>query len=169
MPMGRMLKKSLTSILQLWMRMTVHRSLRHSKLDLLMNQAHQVHYIKYTFFCDCINSFFYSFTELCCFSFWGFVGTMVMKVIATDDDAENTLYSKIRYSIVEQSNMAGMFYINSQTGEVFVQKSILDREVSHITNQKYLFCCQVQLITLTRVHFFHRSCIIRMTCICQSG
>lgn len=50
MPMGRMLKKSLTSILQLWMRMTVHQSLRCSKLDLLMNQAHQVQYIKHTCF-----------------------------------------------------------------------------------------------------------------------
>lgn len=63
-----------------------------------------------------------------------------MKVIATDDDAENTLYSKIRYSIVEQSNIGQMFSINSETGEVIVQKNILDREVSHITNQKYLFC-----------------------------
>lgn len=87
-----------------------------------------------------------------------------MKVIATDDDEENTLYSQIRYSIVEQSNMGGMFYINSHTGEVFVQKNILDREVS----QKYLFCHQVRLITLTHLHFLHRCCIICMTCICVS-
>ncbi|XP_068594074.1 desmoglein-2-like protein [Cebidichthys violaceus] len=55
-------------------------------------------------------------------------GTVVMKVIATDDDEENTLNSQMYYSIVEQSNTAGMFFINSQTGEVQVQQNTLDRE-----------------------------------------
>lgn len=57
-----------------------------------------------------------------------------MRVIATDDDQENTLNSQIYYSIAQQS--AGMFSINSATGEVFVQRNTLDREV-----------------TLTLVHF----------------
>ncbi|XP_035526636.1 desmoglein-2-like [Morone saxatilis] len=55
-------------------------------------------------------------------------GTVVMKVIATDADAENTSYSQISYSIVEQSNLAGMFLINSRTGEVIVKQNTLDRE-----------------------------------------
>lgn len=55
-------------------------------------------------------------------------GTVVMKVIATDADEENTLASKISYSIVEQSNIGGMFNINSETGTVMVQRSTLDRE-----------------------------------------
>ncbi|XP_034744736.1 desmoglein-2-like isoform X3 [Etheostoma cragini] len=55
-------------------------------------------------------------------------GTVVMKVIATDADQENTLHSKIFYRIVGQSDTAGMFSINSQTGEVTVRQSTLDRE-----------------------------------------
>ncbi|XP_044076579.1 desmoglein-2-like [Siniperca chuatsi] len=55
-------------------------------------------------------------------------GTVVMKVIATDDDQEGTANSHIFYSIVEQSNKARMFYINSQTGEVMVRQNTLDRE-----------------------------------------
>lgn len=52
-----------------------------------------------------------------------------MKVIATDGDQENTPHSQIIYSLVEQSNTGGMFFLNSQTGEVMVQKRTLDREV----------------------------------------
>ncbi|TNN61085.1 Desmoglein-2 [Liparis tanakae] len=55
-------------------------------------------------------------------------GTVVMKVIATDDDEKNTINSKMYYSIVEQSSSAGMFFINSQTGEVQVRQNTLDRE-----------------------------------------
>ncbi|KAM9349915.1 desmoglein-2-like protein [Symphorus nematophorus] len=55
-------------------------------------------------------------------------GTVVMKVIATDADEANTINSQIHYSIVGESNTAGMFYINPQTGEVIVQQSTLDRE-----------------------------------------
>uniref|UniRef100_A0A3Q3XL52 Cadherin domain-containing protein n=1 Tax=Mola mola TaxID=94237 RepID=A0A3Q3XL52_MOLML len=58
----------------------------------------------------------------------GFLGTVVMKVIATDDDQVNTLHTKIFYSIVEQANTAGFFRINSQTGDVTVQRNTLDRE-----------------------------------------
>ncbi len=61
-----------------------------------------------------------------------------MKVIATDADQENTLHSKMFYRIAEQSNTAGMFFINSQTGEVMVQQSSLDREVSHSTDPRSL-------------------------------
>lgn len=53
-----------------------------------------------------------------------------MKVIATDNDQENTSHSAIAYRITEQSNQGGMFYINRQTGEIIVQRSTLDREVS---------------------------------------
>ncbi|CAJ1072357.1 desmoglein-2-like [Xyrichtys novacula] len=55
-------------------------------------------------------------------------GTVVMKVIATDADQENTPHSLLSYNIVQQSNTAGMFYMNSRTGEVMVQRSTLDRE-----------------------------------------
>ncbi|XP_076601401.1 desmoglein-2-like protein [Chaetodon auriga] len=55
-------------------------------------------------------------------------GTVVMKVIATDADEENTLHSMISYSIVEESNVGGMFFISSQTGEILVRQSTLDRE-----------------------------------------
>uniref|UniRef100_UPI0037E909E1 desmoglein-2-like protein n=1 Tax=Semicossyphus pulcher TaxID=241346 RepID=UPI0037E909E1 len=55
-------------------------------------------------------------------------GVVVMKVNATDNDQENTLNSKISYSIVQQSNTEGMFYMNSQTGEVMVRQNTLDRE-----------------------------------------
>ncbi|XP_028282552.1 desmoglein-2-like [Parambassis ranga] len=53
-------------------------------------------------------------------------GTVVMKIIATDADKENTPHSKIFYKIVEST--AGMFHINHQTGEVIVRQSNLDRE-----------------------------------------
>lgn len=63
-------------------------------------------------------------------SYWWFLGTVVMKVVATDDDQENTSHSAIAYRIAEQSNQGGMFYISPQTGEIIVQRSTLDREVS---------------------------------------
>uniref|UniRef100_A0A3Q3FUE0 Desmoglein-2-like n=1 Tax=Labrus bergylta TaxID=56723 RepID=A0A3Q3FUE0_9LABR len=52
-----------------------------------------------------------------------------MKVIVTDADEENSINSRISYSIVGQSNTAGMFFMNSQTGEVMVRQNTLDREV----------------------------------------
>lgn len=59
------------------------------------------------------------------------LGTVVMKVIATDDDDPKTDNAKISYTIDERTNPGGMFTINSQTGEVMVAKTTLDREVSH--------------------------------------
>lgn len=59
-----------------------------------------------------------------------------MRVIATDADQENTPHSEIFYSIVQESNVGGMFSINSRTGEVMVQRSTLDREVSPLTNME---------------------------------
>ncbi|XP_054623900.1 desmoglein-2-like protein [Dunckerocampus dactyliophorus] len=56
------------------------------------------------------------------------IGTVVMKVIATDADDENSINSKIAYRIVETRSSAGMFSINSQSGEVSVQRNTLDRE-----------------------------------------
>uniref|UniRef100_A0A3P9ABG7 Cadherin domain-containing protein n=1 Tax=Esox lucius TaxID=8010 RepID=A0A3P9ABG7_ESOLU len=55
-------------------------------------------------------------------------GIFVIKVNATDDDAPNTAFSQIRYSIKGTSNSGGMFSINAQTGEILVQKTTLDRE-----------------------------------------
>ncbi|XP_032421120.1 desmoglein-2-like [Xiphophorus hellerii] len=56
------------------------------------------------------------------------LGTVVMKVIATDDDDPNTSNAKIFYRIDERTNADGMFTINSRTGEVMVAKTTLDRE-----------------------------------------
>ncbi|XP_061776265.1 desmoglein-2-like protein [Nerophis ophidion] len=56
------------------------------------------------------------------------IGTVVMKVIATDADDETSINSQIFYSIVETSSTAGMFAINSRTGDVWVQRNTLDRE-----------------------------------------
>uniref|UniRef100_A0A3Q1HG81 Desmoglein-1-like n=1 Tax=Acanthochromis polyacanthus TaxID=80966 RepID=A0A3Q1HG81_9TELE len=56
-------------------------------------------------------------------------GTVVMKVLATDADQENTINSKIFYRIKEESNRAGLFVINCHTGEIMVQRDI-NREVS---------------------------------------
>ncbi|XP_035994117.1 desmoglein-2 [Fundulus heteroclitus] len=60
-------------------------------------------------------------------------GTVVMKVIATDDDDNTTVNAWISYRIDERSNSGGMFNISSQTGEVMVAKTTLDRE----TNDTY--------------------------------
>ncbi|XP_051738528.1 desmoglein-2-like protein isoform X1 [Ctenopharyngodon idella] len=53
--------------------------------------------------------------------------TFIMKITATDADEEGTLHTKISYSIVEESH-AGMFYINQETGQIFVMHNTLDRE-----------------------------------------
>ncbi|XP_004079413.1 desmoglein-2 [Oryzias latipes] len=55
-------------------------------------------------------------------------GTVVMKVKATDDDEPNQPASAIYYRIDQSSNAAGMFYIDSSSGEIFVQQNKLDRE-----------------------------------------
>ncbi|PWA25246.1 hypothetical protein CCH79_00005344, partial [Gambusia affinis] len=56
------------------------------------------------------------------------LGTVVMKVIATDDDDPSTSNAKISYRIDERTNPGGMFTIDSRTGEVKVAKTTLDRE-----------------------------------------
>lgn len=56
-----------------------------------------------------------------------------MKVIATDADEVNTLHTKLYFRIAEETNIGGMFLINSDTGEVTVRKNTLDREVRHFT------------------------------------
>lgn len=53
-----------------------------------------------------------------------------MKIIATDADDERTKNAQLSYSIVEQANTAGLFWMNSHTGELMVQSTSLDREVS---------------------------------------
>uniref|UniRef100_A0A8C5GHB2 Desmoglein-2-like n=1 Tax=Gouania willdenowi TaxID=441366 RepID=A0A8C5GHB2_GOUWI len=55
-------------------------------------------------------------------------GTVVMRVIATDADEEGSINSQIHYSIVQESNEGNMFFINSRTGDVIVQRNTLDRE-----------------------------------------
>uniref|UniRef100_A0A3Q2SXI9 Desmoglein-2-like n=1 Tax=Fundulus heteroclitus TaxID=8078 RepID=A0A3Q2SXI9_FUNHE len=55
-------------------------------------------------------------------------GTVVMKVIATDDDDNTTENAWLSYRIDERSNSGGMFSIKPQTGEVRVAKTTLDRE-----------------------------------------
>ncbi|KAM9789977.1 desmoglein-2-like protein [Neosynchiropus ocellatus] len=53
-------------------------------------------------------------------------GTVVMIVNVTDADKENTINSKIFYSI--EGSSAAFFQINSQTGAIMVRDSRLDRE-----------------------------------------
>lgn len=52
-----------------------------------------------------------------------------MTVTATD--ADEGIFAEIAYSIVEQSPSWGrnMFYINAETGQIYVQLNTLDREV----------------------------------------
>lgn len=57
-------------------------------------------------------------------------GTVVMRVNVTDADKENSLNSKIQYSIV--GSAAAFFQINSQTGDILVRQSTLDREKQDI-------------------------------------
>lgn len=76
-----------------------------------------------------------------------------MKVIATDADKPGMSYSKISYSIASQSSSTGMFYINSQTGEVFVQRNTLDREVGCPTNLKFFSCSCSPYHTMTLDRF----------------
>lgn len=106
--------------------MTARRSLRCSKLDLSAKRVQHVRQV-YTLITS-------SYISPKCFILINaggiFLGTVVMKVIATDDDEENTPNSKIFYSIDGRSNSAGMFSINPLTGEVFLQRNTLDREVT---------------------------------------
>lgn len=64
---------------------------------------------------------------------WHFVvvllDTYVMTVTATD--ADEGIFAEIAYSIVEQSPPQGgnMFFIKTETGQIYVQRDTLDREV----------------------------------------
>ncbi|KAH0617752.1 hypothetical protein JD844_016303 [Phrynosoma platyrhinos] len=58
------------------------------------------------------------------------IGTVVMKITATDADEPNTLNSQIAYKIVsQQPNQPPAFVINKATGEVRTATFQLDREV----------------------------------------
>uniref|UniRef100_A0A1A7W8T5 Cadherin domain-containing protein n=1 Tax=Iconisemion striatum TaxID=60296 RepID=A0A1A7W8T5_9TELE len=59
-------------------------------------------------------------------------GTVVMKVFATDADDEKTNNAIISYRIDERSNGAGMFYIDSTSGEIKVKGGNLDRETQDV-------------------------------------
>lgn len=106
--------------------MTARQSSRHSKLDLSAKRVQKVHRVKTLHPSrqiphKCL---------ILIMAGWISLDTLVMKVIATDDDQENTLNSQIFYSIAEQSNSARMFSINPVTGQVFVERNTLDREVT---------------------------------------
>ncbi|XP_050959072.1 desmoglein-2-like [Labeo rohita] len=58
---------------------------------------------------------------------WSSTATFATTAIATDADQEGTLHAKIAYSIVKQ-HPEEMFYINPQTGGLYVMKNALDRE-----------------------------------------
>ncbi|XP_059418855.1 desmoglein-2-like protein isoform X2 [Carassius carassius] len=53
--------------------------------------------------------------------------TFAVKITATDADQEETLHSKIAYSIVKQ-DPEDMFYIDRETGGIYVMHDTLDRE-----------------------------------------
>ncbi|XP_075684230.1 desmoglein-4-like [Rhinoderma darwinii] len=55
--------------------------------------------------------------------------TLVMQIVATDADEENTVNSQIAYRIISQSpSDPAMFIMNQYTGQVFTMSNTLDRE-----------------------------------------
>ena len=62
------------------------------------------------------------------------LGTVVMRVNATDQDEENTPHTKLYFTLDKESEREGMFYINHETGDVMVKRTSLDREVRHFTD-----------------------------------
>lgn len=58
-------------------------------------------------------------------------GTLVAVVTATDADKPNTSHSKIAYSIERQepTNGTDLFYIDRNSGFIYVKEDTLDREV----------------------------------------
>lgn len=60
-----------------------------------------------------------------------FPGTLVGRIQATDADKANTSHTKIAYSIEKQEPYHGaqLFYIDRNTGSIFVKEATLDREV----------------------------------------
>uniref|UniRef100_A0A3Q3GTY3 Cadherin domain-containing protein n=1 Tax=Labrus bergylta TaxID=56723 RepID=A0A3Q3GTY3_9LABR len=57
-------------------------------------------------------------------------GTLVSKITATDADKANCSHSKITYSLVKQEPFNGtdLFYIDRNTGNIYVKENTLDRE-----------------------------------------
>lgn len=53
-------------------------------------------------------------------------GTIVGKVNATDKDEPGTDHTKIRYSLLSETNL---FFINPETGVISTKTDTLDREV----------------------------------------
>lgn len=67
-------------------------------------------------------------------------GTLVGMITATDADMANCSHSKISYSINKQepSNGTDLFYIDRDTGSIYVKENTLDREVRQITGRNML-------------------------------
>lgn len=113
--------------------MTAHLLSRNSKQRLWMSPVHQVIWRTYTDHVSERTETILTVVGNILLIFFNFLGTFVMQVIATDADEENTLRSKIFYSIDESTNSGGMFMIDSQTGVIRVRKNTLDREVRRHT------------------------------------
>ncbi|KAM3929179.1 desmoglein-1-like [Leptodactylus fuscus] len=57
--------------------------------------------------------------------------TLVMQILASDADEENTVNSLIAYKILEQNpSDPPMFIMNQHTGQVFTMSNLLDREMT---------------------------------------
>lgn len=71
-----------------------------------------------------------------------FSDTYAKTITATDADEEGTLHTKIAYSIVKQQP-ENMFYIDRDSGDIYVMHNTLDREVcSHSYFIYYRICKQ---------------------------
>lgn len=55
--------------------------------------------------------------------------TLVTTVTAFDADEPGNLNSQIAYSIIVQNPAEDVFYIDRQSGSIFVKRPVLDREV----------------------------------------
>lgn len=62
-----------------------------------------------------------------------FPGTLVGRLTATDADKNGTNHTKIAYSILKQEPFDGehLFYIDKNTGSIYVKEETLDREVKN--------------------------------------
>lgn len=65
---------------------------------------------------------------------------MVTTVTAFDADEPGNPNSQIAYSIIGQNPAEDMFYIDRQSGSIFVKKPVLDREVWTILTVFSLDC-----------------------------
>lgn len=68
------------------------------------------------------------------------LGTLVGTITATDADKANCSHSKVSYSIHKQEpyNGTDLFYIDRDTGSIYVKENTLDREVRQITGGNIL-------------------------------